>query len=134
MNTHPLSDRDREAEMTETDHGDAPSSGRGFDPKPFAGIDYARAEELLRDPDAEDCERFSSWFGRELIERAKAADALFEVVCKAWAMMENGEAGPDPINSVCGGLPAGGLECEARADEVLFLLRAAIAKATTAEA
>lgn len=35
--------------------------------------DFKRAEELLRDPDAEDCERFSSWYGRELLDTAKDA-------------------------------------------------------------
>jgi hypothetical protein len=34
--------------------------------------DFKRAEELLRDPDAEDCERFSSWYGRELLNIARA--------------------------------------------------------------
>jgi hypothetical protein len=34
--------------------------------------DFERAEELLRDPDGEDCERFSSRYGRELLTIARA--------------------------------------------------------------
>ncbi|WP_300573455.1 hypothetical protein [Phenylobacterium sp.] len=34
--------------------------------------DFERAKELLRDPDPEDCERFTSWFGASLIALAEA--------------------------------------------------------------
>jgi len=37
--------------------------------------DLKRAEELLDDPDAEDCERFASWFGSSLIAEVRQAAA-----------------------------------------------------------
>ena len=59
-----------------------------------------------------------------------AAPDLLEALRSAWALMENGRDGPDPYGSVCGLLPAGGVECENKAEEVRDILRAAIAKAT----
>jgi hypothetical protein len=50
--------------------------------------DFKRAEELLRDPDAEDCERFSSRYGRELLDTAKAYRNLLEAAEALGAMPE----------------------------------------------
>ena len=55
-------------------------------------IDYARAEELLDDPDAEDCERFASRYGRDLLRRAKHHDALLEALTRALPYVETAEA------------------------------------------
>lgn len=57
--------------------------------QPLEPIDYARARDLLRDPDAEDCERFASWFGHSLIERAGAADALVEAAYGLLAIIQS---------------------------------------------
>lgn len=38
--------------------------------------DFQRARELLRNPDAEDCERFSSRYGTELLDIAERQPAL----------------------------------------------------------
>ena len=93
--------------------------------------DFKRAEELLADPDYEDCERFASWYGRELLDIARSHAELLADVQRAHALMDNQEGASDPWDSVCGQLPAGGIRCEELADQVLDILTKALAKATT---
>lgn len=48
--------------------------------------DYMRAEELLRDPDREDNERFASWYGRHLLDVARNGTAALRDLV---ALIEN---------------------------------------------
>lgn len=49
---------------------------------------FSAAEELLRDPDAEDCERFVSRYGRDLLARARAGEELLAAAKSLGAMPE----------------------------------------------
>lgn len=42
--------------------------------------DLAKAEAFLRDPDAEDCERFTSRYGSELIAIARSQDPMLGLI------------------------------------------------------
>ncbi len=80
--------------------------------------DFKRAEELLTDPDYEDCERFASWYGHTLLDAARnqadliaalqeAIDLIVQITQSRWS------------------------EWEASEEETVGDFRAAIAKATT---
>jgi hypothetical protein len=51
--------------------------------------DFKRAAELLRHPDAEDCERFSSWYGLELLDIARAQPGLIEALNDLIGLIDN---------------------------------------------
>ncbi len=90
--------------------------------------DINEAEALIADsPDYEDCERFASRYGQALIEIARSHSTLLAALKLAHALMDNQEGASNPLDSVCGQLPAGGLRCEELADEVLDILSKVIA-------
>ena len=80
--------------------------------------DFKRAEELLADPDYEDCERFASWYGRELLDIARSHAELLEALEAIKDLAAPGqELGiSDAIDLIC---------------DTYNAARAAIAKATT---
>jgi hypothetical protein len=69
--------------------GEEEGSSRDNDPGTGSSVlraqDLERAEELLSDPDAEDCERFASWYGRSLLDIAREHQKQRIALDQVWA-------------------------------------------------
>ena len=63
-------------------------------------LDLKHARELLTDPDAEDCERFASWYGTALLDEIERLRAALAPFARHFAVSDNPEHGDDRVVQV----------------------------------
>ena len=100
--------------------------------------DFKHAEELLSNPDAEDCERFASWYGRTLLDAARnQADLVSALKIAQHALITSNNYRVTDLSveafdaHLANGVPRDRLEFVTDFSADLAVIDAAIAKAST---